>query len=106
MENLPMDDLIIAAIRRRLGMKFTDMGWSPRSRLKPGDPIDVAGDETRLGFALPSLMKRVYTEIGNGGFGPGYGLIGLTNGVPDHTGETGPAIYESLRSAHPNEPNW
>ena len=101
-----MDDLIIPAIRRRLKTKFTDLGGSSHSRLNPSDPVDVAYDERRLGFTLPPLMKRVYAEIGNGGFGPGYGLIGLTNGVPDDTGETGPTIYESFRSADPNEPNW
>ena len=100
-----MEDLIIAAIRRRLEMKSTDMGSPLHSRLKPSDPIDIATDETRLGFTLPPLMKRIYMEIGNGGFGPGYGLIGLTNGVPDDTGQTGPTIYELFRSADPDEPN-
>src|SRR5262249_54873414 len=54
----------------------------------------------------PPLLKRVYTEIGNGGFGPGYGLIGLTNGVPGDTGETGPAIYEQFRNPHAGDPRW
>jgi SMI1/KNR4 family protein SUKH-1 len=94
-----MDDLIVAAIRRRLKTTVTDLGGSSPSRLKPADLADITSDERRLGFALPPLMKRLYTEIGNGGFGPGYGLIGLTNGVPDDTGKAGPAIYEQLRSS-------
>jgi hypothetical protein len=103
-KNQLMDDLI-AAIQRRLQTKFTDIG-APSRRLKPADPIDVAIDEKRLGFALPPPIRRVYTEIGNGGFGPGYGLIGLTNGVPDDTGQTAPSIYEQFRAADSTEPNW
>jgi hypothetical protein len=33
--------------------------------------------EQALGFALPELLRRLYEEVGNGGFGPGYGLFGL-----------------------------
>jgi hypothetical protein len=37
--------------------------------------------EQRLGFQLPSLLRKLYLEVGNGGFGPGYGLIGLPGGA-------------------------
>ena len=100
-----MDD-IIAAIRRRLETKLTDLGDSWRPTLIPSEPPDFASDERRVGFALPPLMKRLYTEIGNGGFGPGYGLIGLSNGVPDYDGLTAPALYEELRRSSTDEPNW
>ncbi len=101
-----MDDLIIAAIRRRLTTKVTDLGRYPVSRLKPGNPVDVTSDEGRLGFELPALMKRICTEIGNGGFGPGYGLIGLTNGIPDDLSMTGPTIYQQFRNHDASDPNW
>jgi len=101
-----MDDTIVAAIRSRLQAGITDQGWTTRSILTPADPVEVANDERRLGFTVPPLMKRLYVEIGNGGFGPGYGLIGLTNGVPDDTGKTGPEIYNQFRCSDPNDPNW
>ena len=101
-----MDDLVIAAIRRHLKTKITDLGEPSHSGLKPADPAGVANDERLLGFALPPLMRRIYMEIGNGGFGPGYGLIGLTNGVPDDTGKTGPAIYQQFRRAGSEVRNW
>ena len=104
-ENRPMGD-IIAAIRRRLETKITDLGQPWRPGLIPSEPPDFASDERRLGFALPPLMKPIYQEVGNGGFGPGYGLIGLTNGVPDETGKTGPATYELFRGSSTDEPNW
>jgi hypothetical protein len=49
-ENRLMDD-IIAAIRRRLETKFTDLGQSWRPGLIPSEPPDFASDERRLGFA-------------------------------------------------------
>ena len=101
-----MDDAIVAAIRSRLRTKVTDLGGARHSRLKPGDPAEVANDERRLGIKFPPLMKRIYTEIGNGGFGPGCGLIGLTNGAPDDTGRTGPAIYNQLLCVDSEDPNW
>lgn len=33
--------------------------------------------EQKLGFQLPEILKQCYTEIGNGHFGPGYGLLPL-----------------------------
>jgi hypothetical protein len=33
--------------------------------------------ETRLGFSLPTLLRELYLLVGNGGFGPEYGLWGL-----------------------------
>jgi hypothetical protein len=58
----------------------------------------VASAEERIGFALPPLLRRLYLEVGNGGFGPGYGLLGLPDG---HGGdqETSLGLY---RQAHDN----
>jgi hypothetical protein len=104
-ENRLMDD-IIAAIRRRLETKITDLGQPWRPGLIPSEPPDFASDERRLGFALPPLMKQIYKEIGNGGFGPGYGLIGVSNRVPDYDGRIVPANYELFRASSTDEPNW
>ncbi|MFI9270917.1 SMI1/KNR4 family protein [Kitasatospora sp. NPDC052896] len=51
-----------------------------RSRTLPpaAGPDDVAGAERRLGFTLPVLLRRLYTEVANGGFGPDYCLFPLT----------------------------
>jgi hypothetical protein len=36
--------------------------------------------EAELGFRLPSLLRVLYTEVTNGGFGLGYGLFGVEGG--------------------------
>ena len=48
--------------------------------------------ETSLGFGLPPALRRVYGEVANGGFGPGYGLVSI---------ERVPAEYEELREVMP-----
>jgi hypothetical protein len=48
----------------------------------------------------------VYTTIGNGGFGPGYGLLALTPlmGEPDEDSVLG--LYEIFSGVDPEEPSW
>jgi SMI1 / KNR4 family (SUKH-1) len=43
----------------------------------PAPEDDVVRAEAQLGFALPPFLRRLYLEVGNGGFGPGYGLFPL-----------------------------
>jgi hypothetical protein len=40
----------------------------------------LARCEASLGIRLPGLLRRLYSEIGNGGFGPGYGIFPVPNG--------------------------
>jgi len=40
----------------------------------PLSPSEMDGVELRLGVGFPPLLRRVYTEVGDGGFGPSYGL--------------------------------
>lgn len=38
---------------------------------------DIAEVERALGLRLPAFYVRLLTEVANGGFGPGFGLIGI-----------------------------
>jgi hypothetical protein len=49
----------------------------------PVTPEQVEKAEVILGFKLPRLLTRLYVEVANGGFGPGYGLFGLEGGFTD-----------------------
>jgi hypothetical protein len=90
---------IVTAIRDRLKTKLTDNDTFGTVKLSPpATPGILDSDEKALGFALPPLLRRIYLEIGNGGFGPGCGLIGMSGGTPDDTGDTIPASYRLLRS--------
>ncbi|MFJ9683571.1 hypothetical protein ACIRP2_36890 [Streptomyces sp. NPDC101194] len=52
----------------------------------PVTPGAVEAAEHAVGRRLPELLRRIYTEVGNGGFGPGGGLASLTAGqrAPGH----------------------
>jgi hypothetical protein len=49
----------------------------------PVDPQIIESAEASLGFQLPELLRRCYLRVGNGGFGPGHGMVGLQEGYPD-----------------------
>jgi hypothetical protein len=52
--------------------------WSPLPA--PASAAELAAAEARLGFPVPQVVRRVYGTIANGGFGPGYGLVGIGGG--------------------------
>ncbi len=43
--------------------------------------------EDVFGFALPKILRRSYLELSNGGFGPGYHIIGLPGGQESSWGD-------------------
>jgi SMI1 / KNR4 family (SUKH-1) len=64
----------------------------------PSSDNDVGEAEKRLGFSIPPLLKSMYLEVGNGGFGPGRGgsLIGVKGGYASDFG-TLVETYEQLK---------
>jgi hypothetical protein len=59
-------------------------GDRPPPRLPPCSDADVDRAETALGVRFPPLLRRLYTEIGEGGFGPGTGILGLEGLAREH----------------------
>src|SRR5688572_7984728 len=56
-------------------------GWiEPLPPLRPAPRSAVEEAEALAGAPLPPLLRRLYLEVGNGGFGPGYALLGLRGG--------------------------
>ncbi|MFC5642266.1 SMI1/KNR4 family protein [Kitasatospora cinereorecta] len=51
---------------------------------------DATAAEQLVGFELPVLLRRLYTEVANGGFGPDYHLFPLTG-----DGRTAVAAYRN-----------
>jgi hypothetical protein len=46
----------------------------------PATAAQLHDTEQALGFPLPAVLKSLYTQVANGGFGPGYGIIGCIDG--------------------------
>lgn len=71
--------------------------------LRVASQSNVAEAEALIGFRLPPLLRRLYLEVGNGGFGPGYGVLGLHGGHTDDTRRTAVDLY---RQAHVGPSAW
>ncbi|MEU9699545.1 hypothetical protein [Streptomyces sp. NPDC047981] len=56
----------------------TSPGLLPDQPFPPLTKAEVDVAERSLGYPLPGLLRRIYTEVGDGGFGPEGGLASLT----------------------------
>jgi hypothetical protein len=54
---------------------------------------------------LPDLVRRIYTEVADGGFGPGYGLFPITS-KNDSEQESIAAIYQEVLDIAKCHPLW
>ncbi|MFJ4658890.1 SMI1/KNR4 family protein [Nocardia sp. NPDC088792] len=71
---------------------------------EPVDTETLSRAEASLGFSLPPLLAAIYLRIGDGGFGPEYGLLPLLDNPPDSE----PAAvtqYLANRDGH-RDPDW
>jgi hypothetical protein len=47
----------------------------------PVESVLLDAAEAALGLPLPDLVRDLYLHVGGGGFGPGYGIVGLDDGT-------------------------
>ncbi len=94
------DDLL-ALIRER-----ADRGAPGRFAFEPASAEAIEEAEKSLDFALPPILRRVLLEIGNGGFGPGHGLLGVSGGATDEHGNSLVDLYDGLSATNPEDPVW
>ncbi|MDQ0945709.1 SMI1/KNR4 family protein [Streptomyces sp. V1I1] len=66
------DDEVVEAVRCCAGA---------RSLPAPATPEAVTEAEKVIGFPLPPLLRRLYLEVANGGFGPAEGILGVRGGA-------------------------
>jgi hypothetical protein len=62
--------------------------------LRPASVIALRDAETQLGFNIPPLLRSIYLNVANGGFGPGYGVIGTVGG---HASNLGTLVESSVQ---------
>ncbi|MGB7323632.1 MAG: SMI1/KNR4 family protein, partial [Rubripirellula sp.] len=73
----------------------TDGGIHPRKPVPCVNKRDLLATEESLGFALPEAVRTLYLQIGNGGFGPQYGIVG-TKGGAKLDGSTLETCYQQM----------
>jgi len=81
--------------------------WQEPRLFPPASAEQLAASEAKLGFEIPALLREVLVSVGNGGFGPGYGLLGIEGGADDGSmqGSNAVDLYTSFR-AKPKTPAW
>jgi hypothetical protein len=80
------DDQLIAAIRQRASNPGTRTDFADRGHQELGPPASadaIEAAETEMGYHFHQLHGRLFRDVGNGGFVPGDGLIGLPGGSLD-----------------------
>lgn len=61
--------------------RATDGGIHARNPIPPVAAKTLQVAERSVGFKLPGLLRAVYLKVGNGGFGPEYGIVGTKGGA-------------------------
>src|SRR5438067_9804857 len=73
----------------RIRQKCNEQGWQPDEALyrreiahhyPPATEQQLLATEAALGFQLPSILRNLYAQVANGGFGPGFGIVGTLGG--------------------------
>ena len=72
----------------------------------PATEEQLAAAERRVGFALPPLLRRLYAEVANGGFGPGPGILGVTGGWRNDHGKTVEDLHAVMLEAVQENQHW
>jgi hypothetical protein len=75
--------------------RATTGGIHPRKAIRPVSLEALERAERSIGFKLPELVRAIYLEVGNGGLGPGYGIVG-TKGGAKLDGCTLETCYENM----------
>jgi hypothetical protein len=106
------DDDILGKIEERAHdpQRFVDLPdvFNKQHELFP--PVSLAElekAEQRLGFSLPKLLRILYLRVGNGGFGPGYGLLALNdNGAKNYHANLVDWYLDLTNKAPAGYPTW
>jgi len=90
---------LISAVAKRAANPMTRTDWADRGvpeMAPPATPEQLGQTERVLKCRLHPLHRRLLQEVGNGGFGPADGLIGLPGGRVDHDGRSVVELREQL----------
>src|SRR5688500_2589753 len=101
-----MDDLIGELKRRRANgsLRADDSLLEQDSSPLSCDEVEAA--EAVLGFKLPDLLRRIYTEVSNGGFGYAYGVLGLRGGPRNEDRQDSVGLYLSYVEPDTDDALW
>ena len=100
---------LLDALRKRADdpRRFIDVPqFSEFRRFPPATHAQLDRASRQLGIPIPADLRTIYVEVANGGFGPGYGLLGVDSGGTDDSGANVERAYELLSAPDPEVPDW
>ena len=71
---------LVDLLRVRIVQSATDHGSAQLSS-EVASVAELDAAERTLGYRIPPPVRFVYSNVANGGFGPGYGLVGIGGGM-------------------------
>lgn len=98
----PDDELVARADRLGAAMKTPALRPLP----PPATPDQLAAAEARIGVPLPPLLRRLFLELANGGFGPGPGMVGVAGGWTTDHGKSIEDLQAVMLEATVENPRW
>ena len=97
------DDQLVAAICQRASNPATRTDFADRRHRELGPPASadaIEAAERKMGCHFHHFHRRLFREVGNGGFGPGDGLIGIPGGSLDVEERSVIELRRGLFSGH------
>jgi hypothetical protein len=101
-QNGPNDRIHARAMDLQRGMTIP----AERALPAPATESTLQVAEADLGVRLPSLLRRLYLEVANGGFGPGPGLVGVRGGATTDHGKSLEDLYAEMVEAQSEHSAW
>gem|GEM_PF-5669545 len=89
--------------------------WFRKPRVRVAFPQKIApvasaqeleNAEIQLERTFPELLRRIYLEVGNGGFGPGFGMLGIGSGHKNALDLDLVQFYKVLEQQDESWPKW
>jgi hypothetical protein len=103
------EDALIEALKRRIQADSeTPHDHKRAAPFPPATEEQIESTERELDAPLPLLLRRIYLEVANGGFGPGFGILGANGGYRNDNFGTLVGIYRGSRDENEKEgwPEW
>ncbi|HYG74043.1 MAG TPA: SMI1/KNR4 family protein [Planctomycetota bacterium] len=72
---------------------------------RPAELKEIVKAERTLGFTLPNAVRDIFLKVGNGGFGPEYGIVGIKGGAK-LDGCTLETCYAKMRKLEKENAVW
>lgn len=72
----------------------------------PATEENIRHSENMIGITFPKILRDLYSEVANGGIGPGYQILGVKGGHLSEEGDTISDLYLALSDSDPHDPLW